>query len=145
MEPSTNSALTTQEISPRPQSHRQAWEKQWEWCKPLVSSCLKYQEEWDILDVERGIATGKLMLWPHPLKDQQAVIVTELVEFPQYRAMNLLFLAGKMSDCEEILEAVTTFARIAECKKIFGGGRKGWQRYATRHGFKKEHIISKTL
>mgnify|MGYP003139233869 FL=1 len=85
------------------------------------------------------------MLWPHPLKDQQAVIVTELVEFPQYRAMNLLFLAGKMSDCEEILEAVTTFARIAECKKLFGGGRQGWSRYAKRHGFKKEHIISKEL
>ena len=137
--------MTTQETSPQPQSHRQAWQDHWEWCKPLVSSCLKYQEEWDILDVERGIATGRLMLWPHPSKDQQAVIVTELVEFPQYRAMNLLFVAGKMSDCEEILEAVTTFARIAECKKIFGGGRVGWSRYATRHGFKKEHIISKTL
>ena len=117
----------------------------WQWCKPLIETCLKYQEEWDILDVKRGIATGKLMLWPNPLKDQQSCIITELVEIPQYRAMNLLFLAGNMSDCEDILEAVTTFARIAECKKIFGGGRKGWQRYAKRHGFKKEHIISKTL
>ena len=95
------------------------------------------------MDIYEGIATGKLMLWPHP--NQQAVFITELVDFPQYRAMNLLFLAGNMSECEEILEAVTTFARIAECKKIFGGGRPGWGRYAKKHGFKKERIISKTL
>ena len=50
------------------------------------------------MDIYEGIATGKLMLWPHPIS-QKSVIVTELIEFPQYRAMNLLFLAGNMSDC----------------------------------------------
>jgi len=127
----------------KPKPKMEAWEIHWQWCKPLIETCLKYQEEYCIMDIYEGIATGKLMLWPHP--NQQSCIVTELVDFPQYRAMNLLFLAGNMSDCEDILEAVTTFARIAECKKIFGGGRKGWQRYAKRHGFKQEHIISKTL
>jgi len=129
----------------RPKKDIEEWEVHWQWCEPLVESCLKYQEEYCIMDVKEGIATGKLMLWPH-LKSQQSVIVSELIQFPQYRAMNLLFVAGNMSDCEEILEAVTAFARIAECKKLFGGGRKGWQRYATqKHGFKKEHIISKQL
>lgn len=144
MEQSINLRLATQEASQPQQLFKEEWEIHWQWCKPLVEQCLKYQEEYDILDVEEGIATGKLMLWPYP-NQQSAVIITELVDFPQYRGMNLLFLAGDMSRCEELLEAVTTFARIAECKKLFGGGRPGWKRYATRHGFKNEHIISKDL
>ena len=134
----------TRESSPPQPQYKEEWEKHWQWCKPLVEQCLKYQEEYCIMDVKEGIATGKLMLWPHP--NQQAVFITELVDFPQYRAMNLLFLAGNMSDCEAMLPSIEAFARIAECKKLFGGGRKAWSRYATnKHGFKKEFIISKEL
>ena len=130
----------------KPKPKMEEWEAQWQWCKPLIESCLKYQNEYDIIDIEQAIKNGKFMLWPHPSK--QSCFVTEIIEFPRYRAMNLIFCAGSWNELEEILiKGIEPFARFSSVKKLFGGGRKGWIKALQRKnlGFKKEHIISKEL
>jgi|ETN02SMinimDraft_2_1059926.scaffolds.fasta_scaffold52835_3 hypothetical protein len=146
MEPNLNYRSVTPEHYPPPK-YRPEEENVWVWCKPLIEKCLKYQNEYDIIDIEQAIKNGKFMLWPHPTS-KQSCFVTEIIEFPRYRAMNLIFCAGSWNELEEILiNGIEPFARFSSVKKLFGGGRKGWIKALQRKnlGFKKEHIISKEL
>ena len=124
----------------KPQSDK---ENVWEWCKPLIEKCLKYQDMYNIGDVEQGIIDNKFQLWPHPSK--QSVFVTEIVSYPRLTGMNLLFCAGKYEELEEILPSIITFCKRIGGKRLWGGGRPGWSRAAKNLGFKKENIISKDL
>jgi hypothetical protein len=118
-------------------------ENVWEWCKPLIGKCLKYQDMYNIQDVEQNIINKKFQLWPHPSKE--SVFVTEIVTYPRLIGMNLLFCAGKYEQLEDMLPSIETMCKRIGGKRLWGGGRPGWARAAKNLGFKKENIISKEL
>ena len=92
-------------------------------------------------DIEDGIENGQFQLWPA----SESIMITEVVTYPQKRIMNLLFCGG---DVEELLEMLPEFERFATyfgCSRLYGGGRKGWQRFLKKHGFVEEHMIRKEL
>lgn len=115
----------------------------WDWCEPLISKCIQYQDMYNIKNVKEFIETGRFQLFPH--HNQQSAFVTELVVYPQSTALNLIFCAGRFEDLEEMLPSIENFARHFGATKLYGGGRKGWAKTTKRLGFQPEFIISKEI
>tara|TARA_S200002703_G_scaffold14708_1_gene12611 strand:- start:160 stop:555 length:396 start_codon:yes stop_codon:yes gene_type:complete len=117
------------------------WEMEWDRCKPWIEEALKYQDSYTIDHVEDKISKGLFHLWP----GKKSALVTEFVIFPKHKVLNLLFCGGDYNELTEMLPSIEVFARAAECKRLYGGGRKGWARKLKHLGFEEEHMIRKEL
>jgi len=117
------------------------WEMQWIRCKPYIEEALKYQDSYTIDHVEDKISNGLFHLWA----GKESALVTEFVIFPKHKVLNLLFCGGDYNELVEMLPSIEAFARAAECKRLYGGGRKGWSRKLKHLGFEEEHMIRKEL
>ena len=120
---------------------KEEWEYEWERCKPFIEKAVKHQDSYTIDDVEDKIRHGLFHLWP----GKESAFVTEIIIFPQNKAMNLLFCGGNYKEIEEILESIEIFAKNAGIKRLYGGGRKGWIRKIKHLGFEQEYLIRKEL
>ena len=125
----------------RQSQSQQKWEIQWERCKPWIEKAVKHQDGYTIDDIEDKIRQGIFHLWP----GKKSAMITEFVVFPQYRALNLLFCGGKYEELAEMLPYIEDFARRAQVKRLYGGGRKGWLRKLKGLGFEPEYLIRKDL
>ena len=117
------------------------WEMQWIRCKPYIEEALRYQDSYTIDHVEDKISNGLFHLWA----GKKSALVTEFVIFPKHKVLNLLFCGGDYNELVEMLPSIEAFARAAECKRLYGGGRKGWSRKLKHLGFEEEHMIRKEL
>ena len=117
------------------------WEMQWIRCKPYIEEALKYQDSYTIDHVEDKISNGLFHLWA----GKESALVTEFVIFPKHKVLNLLFCGGDYNELVKMLQSREAFARAAECKRLYGGGRKGWSRKLKHLGFEEEHMIRKEL
>ena len=117
------------------------WEIQWDRCKPYIAKAIKHQDSYTIDDIEDKIRHGIFHLWPA----KKSAMITEFVVFPQNTAMNLLFCGGDYKELENMLPSLEAFTKAAGCKRLYGGGRKGWLKKISHLGFKSENLISKEL
>ena len=117
------------------------WEIQWKRCKPLIVKAIKHQDSYTIEDVEDKIRHGIALLWA----GQDSAIVTEFVIFPKKKIVNILCIAGKYKEVEEMLINIENYSREIGIERIMGGGRKGWLRKVKHLGYKPEYFISKDL
>ncbi len=117
------------------------WEMQWIRCKPYIEEAIETQDSYTIKDVEDKISNGLFHLWA----GKESALVTEFVIFPKHKVLNLLFCGGDYNELVEMLPSIEAFARAAECKRLYGGGRKGWSRKLKHLGFEEEHMIRKEL
>ena len=117
------------------------WEMQWNRCKHWIEDALEYQDSYTIDHVEDKISRGLFHLWA----GKRSALVTEFVIFPNHKVLNLLFCGGDYNELVEMLPSIEAFARAAECKRLYGGGRKGWSRTLKHLGFEEEHMIRKEL
>ena len=129
------------ETSVQQQYHSEDWKPHWLRLRHLLVPAIELQDLYALEDIENGIQNGQFQLWPA----SESIMITEVVTYPQKRIMNLLFCGG---DVEELLAMLPEFERFATyfgCSRLYGGGRKGWQRFLKRHGFVEEHMIRKEL
>ena len=117
------------------------WEMQWIRCKPYIEEAIETQDSYTIKDVEDKISNGLFHLWA----GKESALVTEFVIFPKHKVLNLLFCGGDYNELTEMLPSIEAFAKAAECKRLYGGGRKGWSRKLKHLGFEEEHMIRKEL
>lgn len=123
------------------QYHSEDWKPHWLRLRHLLVPAIELQDLYALEDIENVIENGQFQLWPA----SESIMITEVVTYPQKRIMNLLFCGG---DVEELLAMLPEFERFATyfgCSRLYGGGRKGWQRFLKRHGFVEEHMIRKEL
>ena len=80
-------------------------------------------------------------IWP----GKNSVMITEFVEYPRVKVMNLLFCGGDYKELEAMLPSFEQFAKHFGCKRIYGGGRKGWLRKIKHLGFAQEYLVRKEL
>lgn len=75
-------------------------------------------------DVFIGIAQGSFQFW----RKGESVGITEIVNYPRTRQLNIFLAAGKMEDMKTTLPEIEEYARKQKCKSITLLGRKGWAR-----------------
>jgi|TARA_X000000950_G_scaffold70009_2_gene86747 hypothetical protein len=131
----------TNNIIDFPSDKKADWEVEWDRCKHWIEKAIKYQDSYTISDIEDKIRHGLFHLWP----GQRSAMVTELVIYPQNKALNLLFCGGDYEELETMLPSIEVFAKQLGCKRLYGGGRPGWLRKIQHLGFEKEHLIRKEL
>ena len=106
-------AKATNKVVDINQAKKDPWEIEWERCKPYIAKAVKYQDSYTIDDIEDKIRHGLFHLWP----GKESAFVTEIIIFPQNKAMNLLFCGGNYKEIEEILESIEIFAKNAGIKR----------------------------
>ncbi len=118
------------------------FDKKWAKSKPFIEKAVLRQDLYTIDDIECKIRSGFFMLW----SGENSAMVTECIEYPRARIMNLLFCGGKYEELESMMKDIEIFAKRCGIKRLYGGGRLGWLRKIPKElGFKAENVISKDL
>lgn len=111
-------------------------QEDWARCRPWFVDLIKTSPFYTIEWIEENIGS-RLHLWA----GKHGAVLTEFMEFPTGRALNIFAAAGDHNETlgEFILEvepALTTWARVSECKWIIGFGRKGFERPFQASGYR---------
>lgn len=102
-------------------------------CRPWIAAALEYSRgTHTVEDVEHGILSGRFHLWPAA----RGCLVTEFIEYPQKRVLNVFLGGGELDQLTDMHDAVEAFARAAGCKAVLIQGRRGWARVWRDQGFK---------
>ena len=141
MEQNIRSALTTQATSQPQQRFKEDWELEFDRLDKHIIRALKHQDMYNLSDIKEKIRLGMFHLWP----GKDSVMITEIVEFPRVKVLNILFLGGKFEELQSMLPSIEQFAKHFGCKRIFGGGRKGWLRKLKHLCFEQEYLVKKEL
>jgi hypothetical protein len=141
MEQNIKLVSQTTEHSPPPQQSKEDWELEFERLEHHIIRALKHQDMYNLSDIKEKIRLGMFHLWP----GKDSVMITEIVEFPRVKVLNILFLGGKFEELQLMLPSIEQFAKHFGCKRIFGGGRKGWLRKLKHLGFEQEYLVKKEL
>ena len=96
---------------------------------------------YNLSDIKEKIHQGEFHIWG----GKNSVMITEIVEFPRVKVLNLLFGGGDYKELEEMFPSFEQFARHFGCKSIYVGGRKGWLRKIKHLGFEQEYMVRKKL
>ena len=91
-----------------------------------------YQGTHTIGDVEAMIEDGYAKLW----LGENSAAVTEIIIYPKCRVLHLWLCGGDMDEItEQMLPMAEKYAIEQGCTRMTTGGRKGWDRVMSKHGF----------
>lgn len=97
-----------------------------------IAEALKWQDTHDLADVERMINDGEAVLW----LGENSAAVTEIIEYPKAKSLHLWLCGGDMDEITgHMLAKAESYAKEKGCTKMTTGGRKGWDRVMSKHGF----------
>lgn len=97
----------------------------WTRLRPLIEKALPYNGgTHTIEDIEAGLAAGRFHFWGA----EKSAVVTEFVEYPQLRALNVFLIGGELNEVRAMAPQIEQYAREHGCKRIQGAGRPGWER-----------------
>ncbi|MFL9934276.1 hypothetical protein P0D88_35015 [Paraburkholderia sp. RL18-103-BIB-C] len=110
-----------------------AWAQEFERVRPLIEAALEYSDGTHTIDdVREFIATGRAQLWP----GKTAVVVTEIVHYPQRKTCNGWLAAGDNAELAEMYKSIEAWAKAAGCKRATIIGRRGWAKtYLADYGY----------
>jgi GNAT superfamily N-acetyltransferase len=66
----------------------------------------------------------------------EGAIVTELVRYPNFNAVNYWLVAGKLDDVLALQPEIERWARMQGCARAIGVGRPGWLRVLRKYGYR---------
>ena len=89
-------------------------------------------------DVCRGVAAEEMQAW----KSEHAIIITQVIVFPQYKQLYVFLAGGNLAELEALSPEVEQWAKTQGCTHATFIGRPGWQRtYLARTGWRQEPVI----
>jgi hypothetical protein len=88
-------------------------------------------------DIKDAVEARKMQLWAIHDGQIRAVIVTELLNYPQLRILRVVTVSGTgMDKWLDLLEdTLTSWGREHGAQAIEFSGRKGWERVLSKRGF----------
>ena len=94
-------------------------------------------------DIRQTFKEGGQQLWIAYDEKIYGAVITEIVEYPQMKALIMHFTGGielsKWKD--EMLSVLRSFAKDANCKTIESFGRTGWKKVFSKDGFKSKFMF----
>lgn len=107
-------------------------------CRPWIEKALERSgnlNSWE--DVEKGVASGMMQLWPAP----KGCVVTELVIYPRGRALRVFLAGGELGQILAMTKDMARWAKAQGCDFAEFDGRFGWQRVLKQIGWKPRSIV----
>jgi len=88
-------------------------------------------------DIVEGLEEGRFQLfW-----NSGGMAVTEVIQCPQKRYLNIFLAAGEMKAVLKLHRKVEKFAREMECNFMQASARKGWEKFNPEYGWKTTHTV----
>ena len=108
-----------------------------------LSEALRLGETHTELDLWSGIAQGFYHLWP----GEQSAAVTELVDYPRARVLNVWLAGGDLQELlTVILPTIEDWAKTCGAQSVTVTGRRGWVRVLRDSGYGSElSLLSKAI
>lgn len=94
-------------------------------CRDWIEACLARgagTHEFD--DIAAAVLVGHYRLWAF----EDAFALTEVVDTPRKRALNIAYLGGNLETIRNHADHVMQYARDCGCHIVTGQGRRGWGR-----------------
>jgi hypothetical protein len=89
-------------------------------------------------DVMKLLETGAAQMF----QEEHGVVITEVMQHPRLRELNVWLAAGQLEDCVRLQPQIEAFARMNDCDRIIGRGRRGWERIcASRMGMQPAGVF----
>jgi len=90
-------------------------------------------------DIAEGVASGRFQMWNGP----QSVMITEVLESPREKAVNVFLAGGNLAELEAMEPLVCAFGRTRGCALIYMTGRRGWERsfLTSRAGWEDKRLV----
>jgi hypothetical protein len=94
--------------------------------RPLIEEGLTYTCGTHLYeDVVAMVAAGTLQFWDGP----QSVCLTEVLQAPQKKVLNVWLVAGKMDELRAMYPVIYAWAKETQgCQLVTHTGRPGWSR-----------------
>jgi hypothetical protein len=90
-----------------------------------------------IKDIIEGLEGGRFqMFW-----NDDGMAVTEIIQCPQKRYLNIFLAAGDMKAVLELHQRVEKFARQNGCDFMQATARKGWGKFEPAFGWQSTHTV----
>ena len=118
----------------------------WDGVASLVRSGLDWSKgDLTALDILRMVGDGRMQLWIFSKEEIEAVMVTELLEYPQRKVCSIVCFAGRgmRGVFEEAREYVVNWALANGCEGIEARCRPSMVRMLARLGFNEKYTIVK--
>lgn len=115
----------------------------WPNIKHLLEEALSYSWGFRPGDVYQKLRENRAILWVVE-KDMEivAATVTEIIEYPTCRTLNIWLLAGvKFWEWQDLVASMEAFARSNGCEWIEATGRPGLQRLLKEMGFNVPRVV----
>lgn len=87
-------------------------------------------------EVVDGVSSGLMQLWA----DESGCIVTEIVLYPNTKALHVFLAGGELSGILQMTENVKEWAKLQGCSFASFDGRFGWQKPLEKIGWKPHSI-----
>lgn len=88
-------------------------------------------------DIDKALAEGLMQIW----NNDGAVVVTELVNFPQYNVIRVCLAAGDLDAVMALQPAIEQFGRENGATKMNMTGREGWAAVLPKYGWKQDRRV----
>jgi hypothetical protein len=98
------------------------------WLQPRLEAALLRAgstHDW-VRDVVPRLCDGRAQ-W-HSTPDGRGCIVTELLDYPNYKVVNYWLAAGELHACRSLVPGIEDWARGEHCVRAIGLGRPGFRR-----------------
>jgi len=103
-----------------------------------IEAALKFADDsHSFEDIKKAVEKGELQFWP----GFSSVIITEIVQVPRYRALNLFLAGGNIPELRAMLPELEKFAGQVGADRIILNGRKGWLRsFLVHEGYAEKTV-----
>lgn len=90
-------------------------------------------------DIDAAINRGEMQFWTND--DKTAVVVTELVHFPQFNVIRVCLAAGELEAVMALQPAIEQFGRENGATKMNMTGREGWAAVLPKYGWHQDKRV----
>lgn len=91
-----------------------------------------------IEDVATAVKAGTMQAF----HNDDALVITEIVEFPRAKSINVFVACGDLDAVMSLQPLIEDFGRKHGCDRMRMLGRQGWRKVLPKHGWQDERLCS---
>ena len=121
-------------------------EDTWSMVSNNIADALARSNGYALADhIKKWILTNEMqlwILWDSKDKKYYGVVVTEIIQKPLQRALNVKIMTGSHRDkWQHLIKQIEEFAWHNNCDLVELIARPGWKRVLKPFGFKESHVV----
>lgn len=113
-------------------------------CRRWIEDALEYaQGTHTFNDIAAAVLSDRFQIWP----SNNAVVVTEIVVYPQLKDLHFFLAGGNLDELKAMRPIIENWGKSVGCTRVSLAGRKGWERtFLKDEGYKPNwFVLSKEL